>query len=322
MNCLVAINLFDPDAERCAGIIAGFIRRNVPDESTVTLLMCQRNANTYGTNETADSENTIASRLPASRIISIKSDICFPQTAASFISDSNERYDIVLTPGNDFGNALAAHLEGKLDGTALTCVTAAELTDNCCVCSKRIYAGHVCGKYRLDKRPYILSVDKCLSAEPGSTEIPGELTIEHYNVEESIRVKDVEMHCPESDSELEKAECIVVCGRGVNNKAHTEEITALAEKTSIPIAGSRPCVMNAWMPMTRMIGVSGKILHPRISILLGVSGAPAFYEGIKNSDYIIAVNNDSEAPIKNKSDLFIQGDCMDVFRSFADLLTE
>ncbi len=322
MNCLAVINIFDPDVQRCAEILSGFIRRTVPIESKITLLLCRRKEESGYSKKASDKEKAIASVIPSSRIISICADICFPQTAASFISEMNEAFDMILTPGNDFGNALVAHLGWKLSGTSVSCVTDAEISADDCVCSKRIYAGHVTGKYRLEEKPYILSVDQSLLPEPDDIEIQECVLVEYHNIEESIRAEDVEMTCPDAGSALEEAECIVICGMGLGNKANTDSMIALAKKVGMPVAGSRPCVMNAWMSMSRMVGVSGRILHPRIAILLGVSGAPAFYEGVKNSEFIIAINKDSDAPVKHKSDLFINGDCMDVFKRFVDLIAE
>ena len=44
--------------------------------------------------------------------------------------------------------------------------------------------------------------------------------------------------------------------------------------------------MNALLPMDRLIGVSGNIIQPEICIVLGASGAPAFYSGIEKANIL------------------------------------
>ena len=60
----------------------------------------------------------------------------------------------------------------------------------------------------------------------------------------------------------------------------------------------------------------------KLAILLGVSGAPAFYTGVEKCSRIISINSDREAPITRKSDLAICGDCTEIFTRFTELLKE
>ena len=80
--------------------------------------------------------------------------------------------------------------------------------------------------------------------------------------------------------------------------------------------------MNAWLPVDRLIGVSGTILKNNLAIILGVSGAPAFYTGVEKCKHIISINTDKDAPITKKSDLAICGDCTEIFTKFSKLVKE
>ena len=62
----------------------------------------------------------------------------------------------------------------------------------------------------------------------------------------------------------------------------------------------------------RVIGTSGQKVEPTIYIALGISGATQHLAGMKNSGFIIAVNPDENAPIKNECDVFIKGRIEDV----------
>ncbi len=54
---------------------------------------------------------------------------------------------------------------------------------------------------------------------------------------------------------------------------------------------------QGWLPTTRLVGKSGKIVKPRLYLALGISGAPEHAEGIGESEMIVAVNTDPAAPI-------------------------
>ena len=62
----------------------------------------------------------------------------------------------------------------------------------------------------------------------------------------------------------------------------------------------------------RVIGTSGQKVEPTIYIALGISGASQHLAGMKNSGFIIAVNPDENAPIRNECDVFIKGRIEDV----------
>jgi electron transfer flavoprotein alpha subunit len=65
------------------------------------------------------------------------------------------------------------------------------------------------------------------------------------------------------------------------------------------LCASRPVVDQDWLPTTRLVGKSGKRVKPRLYLALGISGAPEHIEAIGDSETIVAVNTDSNAPIFN-----------------------
>jgi electron transfer flavoprotein alpha subunit len=56
-------------------------------------------------------------------------------------------------------------------------------------------------------------------------------------------------------------------------------------------------VDQGWLPTSRLVGKSGKLVKPKFYLALGISGAPEHVEGIAESELIIAVNTDPAAPI-------------------------
>ena len=102
-----------------------------------------------------------------------------------------------------------------------------------------------------------------------------------------------------SDVDITKEAMLVSVGRGIQNKDNIELANELASALGCAVSASRPVVDQGWMPTTRLVGKSGKQVKPKIYLALGISGAPEHVEGMGDSEVIIAVNTDPNAPIFN-----------------------
>jgi electron transfer flavoprotein alpha subunit len=111
---------------------------------------------------------------------------------------------------------------------------------------------------------------------------------------------------------LEEAEVIVSCGRGVRSPGNVQLIEELAEVLGGSIAASRMAVDDGLVPSQRLIGMSGKTVAPRLYIACGISGAIHHTMGMRNSDTIVAINTDRNAPIFQLATVGIVGDLREV----------
>jgi electron transfer flavoprotein alpha subunit len=102
-----------------------------------------------------------------------------------------------------------------------------------------------------------------------------------------------------SDVDISKEPMLVAIGRGIQNKDNIDLANELAEALGGQVCASRPVVDQGWMPTTRLVGKSGKRVKPKVYLALGISGAPEHVEGMGDSDVIVAVNTDPNAPIFN-----------------------
>src|SRR5437868_6617869 len=108
--------------------------------------------------------------------------------------------------------------------------------------------------------------------------------------------------------DLTKADIIVAIGRGIKSKDNIALAEQLAAALGGDIAASRPICDAEWLPIDRQIGSSGQTVAPKLYIALGISGAIQHLVGMKNSQTIVAVNKDAEAPIFDIADYGIVGD--------------
>jgi electron transfer flavoprotein alpha subunit len=121
-----------------------------------------------------------------------------------------------------------------------------------------------------------------------------------------------------SDVDITKENMLVSVGRGIQNKDNIELANELASALGCAVSASRPVVDQGWMPTTRLVGKSGKRVKPKIYLALGISGAPEHVEGMGESQAIIAINTDQNAPIFN---IAKYGTTMDMF-DLLPVLTE
>jgi electron transfer flavoprotein alpha subunit len=110
------------------------------------------------------------------------------------------------------------------------------------------------------------------------------------------------------DVNIEDAEFLVGGGRGLGEKDNFKLAEELADAMGGAVAATRAVVDAGWYPYAAQIGQTGKTVAPKIYLALGISGAIQHKVGMQNSENIVAINKDQNAPIFEFCDLGIVGD--------------
>ncbi len=118
---------------------------------------------------------------------------------------------------------------------------------------------------------------------------------------------------------LEQATWVLAIGEGAGSAGGAQEACRLAQQLNAQPGGSRQAVMNGWLPMDSLIGMSGALVAPEVCLAAGVSGAPAFSYGISASRKVVAINTDASAAIFKQADVGIVDEMLPVLRELARL---
>ncbi|QUH24876.1 electron transfer flavoprotein subunit alpha/FixB family protein [Serpentinicella alkaliphila] len=235
---------------------------------------------------------------------------------ANVITDMINEYkpEVVLCGASHIGRDLAPRVAAKV-GTGLTAdCTKLEIDaeDKKLLQTRPAFGGNImatiiCPNHRPQMatvRPGVMQ--KAAKDESRTGEV---VTVDVKLAKEDIRTTVVEVvKEKKAKVNLVEAEFIVSGGRGVGSKEGFELLQKLADKLNGVVGASRAAVDIGYAEYQRQVGQTGKTVRPQIYIACGISGAIQHLAGMQESDYIIAINKNPDAPIFKIADYGIVGD--------------
>ena len=142
--------------------------------------------------------------------------------------------------------------------------------------------------------------------------------------EQDLKIKVLKQELVKNPVQFENYKIIVSFGRGIKEdpEANIKLVEKLAKILDAEIGISLPVSKkifhlsekydSIYITPNRVVGTSGRKVTPVIYIAVGISGAIQHLDGMKDSDFIIAINPDETSPIKDVCDVFIKGRMEDV----------
>ncbi len=243
-----------------------------------------------------------------------------------------EKYkpEIVLVGATGLGRDLAGSVATELmTGLTADCTGLTIDEGRFLLQTRPAFGGNIMATIKTERtRPQMSTVRPHVMPMPErDDDSKGEIIRESSAIEEEdIGVKVVEVidtRKPGAEEvNVEAADVIVSGGRGMQSKENFQILQELADELGGVIGSSRSAVEAGWMPVERQVGQTGKTVRPKIYIACGISGAIQHLVGMQDSDVIIAINRDKQAPIFEVATYGIEGDVFQVVPAITRRLKE
>ena len=263
----------------------------------------------------------------AQKILSVDNDnlnAFDSQAYTSVISDiaSAEKATVIILANNNTGKAVAPRLSVRLKAGIGSGVNKLPLNINPFTVNKRTYSGNAFAHLVISSDIKILTLAQN-SFDPVST--PNNAIIEKVNVtvdKSLVRTEVKEVLKQSGKLLLTDADIVVSGGRGMKSPDNWAPLLELAEALGAATACSRPVSDEGWRPHEEHTGQTGKIIAPNLYIAVGISGATQHLAGVSSSKYIVAINNDKNAPIFEAAQYGIVGDAMKVLPKLVEAVKQ
>jgi electron transfer flavoprotein alpha subunit len=227
---------------------------------------------------------------------------------------------LVLLPGTTSGRDLGPFLAARAGVNCLSDCTALRWEGDELVATRPVYQGKMLADVRTRPAGVAFAV-----LRSGAFAVPdaGEAgQVEALDVQLSasdLRVQLSEVtEKPTGAVNLEGADTIVVGGRGLGSaEAFNNLMGDLADAFDAPIGATRAVTDLGWRPHYEQIGQTGKTVKPKLYVGVGVSGAVQHLVGMQNSETILVINRDADAPLFKLASIGVVGDLNELVPALA-----
>ena len=225
---------------------------------------------------------------------------------------------IVLCSATPFGRAMAPRVAAALKtGLTADCTELGiDKKDRCLLQTRPAFGGNVMATIVCpDRRPQMATVrPRVFKKSLPETEVSGEierLPVIRDEIKTLSRLLEVRK-AEKSGVRLEDAEIVVAAGAGIRSPEAFRLVEQLAEALGGVVGVSRAAVDLGYAPVSSQVGQTGKVIAPKLYVACGISGAIQHLVGMENSDFIVAINSDPEAPIFQAADMRLVGDAEEI----------
>ena len=230
--------------------------------------------------------------------------------------------NVILFGATSIGRDLAPRLSARLKTGLTADCTKLEMDEEGNLFMTRpafggnLFATIICPDHRPQMSTVRPGVMKKLDADESRV---GEIVVEtiEWNTDKFAVTVIEEVKSQKAEANIEDAKILVSCGRGVKNLESAHE---LAGKIKGAVSSSRTLVDAGLMDHARQVGQTGKTVRPEAYLAFGISGAIQHLAGMEESEFIVAVNTDKNAPIFKVANLGIVADAEAVFKNLNKML--
>ena len=236
------------------------------------------------------------------------------EVASGLIAEVMASYDYLVAGSSTYSKNIVPRVGALLDFQPIS--------DVCEIKSKNtfvrpLYAGNIMATVESSDAKVLMTVRST--------------SFEHSQDGGSASIEELSLTMPESHStfvslqesqserpELTTAARIISGGRGLGSKENFALIDQLADKLDAAVGASRAAVDAGFITNDYQVGQTGKVVAPKLYIAVGISGAIQHLAGMKDSQVIVAINNDPDAPMCRMADLIWKTDLFGAMQEMID----
>ncbi len=227
------------------------------------------------------------------------------ENLASLVVDVAKGYSHVLVAATTFGKNMMPRASALLDVAQISEIVEVKSADTFV---RPIYAGNALATVQSSDAIKVITV-RTIKFE-AAADTGGSATIEFISggVDDGLSSWISQAVSGGDKVELTSAGIVVSGGRGMKNGENFAILQSVASKLGAAVGASRAAVDSGFVPNELQVGQTGKVIAPDLYIAIGISGAIQHLAGMKESKVIVAINNDSEAPIFQVADYGLVAD--------------
>jgi electron transfer flavoprotein alpha subunit len=255
----------------------------------------------------------------ADRLIVIKGASVEEDAAAGVAAWASEAAPaVIVAPGTIWGREVASRVAARLGAGLTGDAVDLSVEDGRLVGWKPAFGGCLVAAITAS------SPIQMATLRPGMATPPAErrsfaLDAEVRTVEPRGRIRHLDAWRDDDVGVLTAAEAVVGVGAGV----HPDEyplLDPLLATLGAELGGTRKVTDKGWLPRARQIGITGHSIGPRLYVAIGISGKFNHMVGVRGAGFIVAVNADPDAAIRDGADLTLTGDWHDLVPALVDEL--
>jgi electron transfer flavoprotein alpha subunit len=217
-------------------------------------------------------------------------------------------YSHILAPATSYGKNILPRVAARLGVSQISEVSKVLSSDTY---ERPTYAGNVVARVQSSDPVKVITVRTTSFAGMTAGGVAATEQIPATAPYEGVRLVSRDL-AKSIRPDLASASVVVSGGRGMGSGENFKILEPLADKFGAAMGASRAAVDAGFVPNDWQIGQTGKIVAPKLYIAVGISGAIQHLAGMKDSQTIVAINKDPEAPIFAVADYGIVGDLFDV----------
>ncbi len=229
------------------------------------------------------------------------------EVASKLIADVMGNYKYLISGSSTFSKNILPRVGALLDVQPISDVCEIK-SNNTFV--RPLYAGNVMATVETSDETIVMTVRSTAfehSGDGGSASVESLSASMSESNSSFVSLQESESERPE----LTTADRIVSGGRGLGSKENFALIEQLADKLDAAVGASRAAVDAGFISNDYQVGQTGKVVAPKLYLAVGISGAIQHLAGMKDSQVIVVINNDPDAPMSRMADLVWQVDLFD-----------